>query len=136
MAHPEAEGYVLVVDDSPGARDVIADILGSHGIAVRTTGSATAAMRIMRARSPALVTIDLFMPGESGFALRSAMLRDPALARVPVIVVSGYWAKAPEALEVVGVINKPIDIDRFLALVDDIIGRTQQPAAEQPAGVG
>jgi CheY-like chemotaxis protein len=136
MQDPDAKGYVLVVDDSPGARDVIADILGSHGVVVRTTGSATAALRIMRARPPALVTIDLFMPGESGFALRSAMLRDPMLAQVPVIVVSGYWAKAPEALEVAAVINKPIDIDRFLGFVDDIVGRTDQPAGERSAGVG
>jgi CheY-like chemotaxis protein len=136
MRHPATKGYVLVVDDSPGAREVIADILASHGIEVRATGSATAAMRIMRAQKPLLVTIDLFMPGESGFALRSAMLRDETLASVPVIVVSGYWGKAPDALEVAAVITKPIDIDRLLAIVDDIIGRPAQPAIGQPAEVG
>lgn len=127
MRHPDTKGYVLVVDDSPGAREVIADILGSHGITTRTTGSAAAAMRIMRAQPPLLVTIDLFMPGESGFALRSAMLRDPLLATVPVIVVSGYWGKAPDALEVEAVINKPIDIDRLLAIVDRVIERGSAP---------
>ncbi len=121
-----AEGYVLVVDDSDGARDVIADILRAHGLTVRTTGTASAAMRIMKAATPRLVTIDLFMPGESGFTLRSAMLRDPELANVPVIVVSGYWGKPPDALEVAAVIRKPIDIDRLLALVDDAL----RPAAE------
>ena len=121
-----ADGYVLVVDDSDGARDVIADILRAHGLTVRATGSATAAMRIMRTAKPRLVTIDLFMPGESGFALRSAMLRDPELATVPVIVVSGYWGKPPDALEVAAVIRKPIDIDRLLGLVDDAL----RPAAE------
>lgn len=121
-----AEGYVLVVDDSDGARDVIADILRAHGLTVRTTGTASAAMRIMKAATPRLVTIDLFMPGESGFTLRSAMLRDPELADVPVIVVSGYWGKPPDALEVAAVIRKPIDIDRLLALVDDAL----RPAAE------
>lgn len=129
MRDPDTKGYVLVVDDSSGARDVLADILASHGLAVRTTGSATAAMRIMRANVPRLVTIDLFMPGESGFGLRSAMLRDPLLARVPVIVVSGYWAKAPDALEVEAVIRKPIDIDRLLALVDRIL-EASRPHAE------
>jgi CheY-like chemotaxis protein len=121
-----AEGYVLVVDDSDGARDVIADILRAHGLTVRTTGTASAAMRIMKAATPRLVTIDLFMPGESGFTLRSAMLRDPELANVPVIVVSGYWGKPPDALEVAAVIRKPIDIDRLLTLVDDAL----RPAAE------
>jgi len=123
-----ADGYVLVVDDSDGAREVIADILRAHGLAVRTTGTATAAMRIMRAAIPRLVTIDLFMPAESGFALRSAMLRDPELAPVPVIVVSGYWAKPPDALEVVDVIRKPIDIDRLLALVGEVLAPTAQAA--------
>jgi CheY-like chemotaxis protein len=119
-----ADGYVLVVDDSDGAREVIADILRFHGLTVRTTGTASAALRIMRLAPPRLVTIDLFMPGESGFALRSAMLRDPDLARVPVIVVTGYWAKAPEALEVAAVIRKPIDIDRLLAITDEVLGAT------------
>jgi DNA-binding response OmpR family regulator len=118
-----ADGYVLVVDDSDGAREVIADILRAHGLQVRTTGTAPAAMRIMRAATPRLVTIDLFMPSESGFALRSAMLRDAELARVPVIVVSGYWAKPPEALEVAAVVRKPIDIDRLLAVVDQVLPR-------------
>ena len=53
MRDPDTEGYVLVVDDSSGAREVLADILASHGLIVRTTGSATAAMRIMRANVPA-----------------------------------------------------------------------------------
>lgn len=124
--HDSADGYILVVDDSDGARDVIADILRGHGLKVRTTGTASAAMRIMRASPPKLVTIDLFMPGESGFALRSAMLRDPELANVPVIVVSGYWGKPPDALEVAAVIRKPIDIDRLLALVDDALSPTAE----------
>jgi len=115
------DGYVLVVDDSDGARDVIADILRAHGLAVRATGTAPAAMRMMRATTPRLVTIDLFMPGQSGFALRSAMLRDPKLAHVPVIVVSGYWGKPPDALEVAAVIRKPIDIDLLLSLVDEAL---------------
>jgi DNA-binding NtrC family response regulator len=123
--------FVLVVDDSADARDVMADILRAHGLAVRTAGSASAAMRIMRASRPSLVIIDLLMPGESGFALRSAMLREPDLADVPVIVVSGYWGNAPDALEVAAVIRKPIDIDRLLALVDEALA----PSAAR-AGVG
>lgn len=122
------DGYVLVVDDSDGARDVIAEILRTHGLKVRTSGSATRAMRIMRAAKPRLVTIDLFMPGESGFALRSAMLRDPELAQVPVIVVSSYWGKAPDALEVTAVIRKPIDIDRLLAIADTVLRPAGVPA--------
>jgi CheY-like chemotaxis protein len=128
MPRPDSSGYVLVVDDSAGARDVLADIIGSHGIPVRTTGSATAALRIMRAEPPLVVTIDLFMPGQSGFALRSAMLRDSELSKVPVIVVSGYWGKAPDALEVAAVVRKPIDIDRFLALLDGIVRTADHPA--------
>jgi CheY-like chemotaxis protein len=108
---------VLVVDDSPDMRGLIGDILTGEGFEVVTVGSATRALDLMAERRPDLLITDLLMPGMSGFSLRSLMLRRPELAGVPVVVISAYWHRPSETLEVVDVLSKPINIDRLIATV-------------------
>jgi hypothetical protein len=45
------------------------------------------------------------------------MLRRPDLARVPVVVLSAYWHRPSDTLEVAAVLTKPLNIDRLLATV-------------------
>ena len=118
--HPtldSARPFVLVVDDSPDMRGLIGDILTGEGFEVVTVGSATRALDVMAERLPDLLITDLLMPGMSGFSLRSLMLRRPELAGVPVVVISAYWHRPSETLDVVDVLSKPINIDRLIATV-------------------
>jgi CheY-like chemotaxis protein len=62
------------------------------------------------------------MPGMTGFSLRARMLRDPALAKVPVIVLSAYWGRPGETLEAMAVLAKPLNIDLLLATVERLLG--------------
>jgi CheY-like chemotaxis protein len=75
----------------------------------------------MTERRPDLVITDLFMPGMSGFALRALMLKRPDLATIPVIVLSAYWHRPSETLEVADVITKPINIDRLIDSVRRLV---------------
>jgi CheY-like chemotaxis protein len=61
------------------------------------------------------------MPGMSGFALRALMLKRPDLSAIPVIVLSAYWHRPSETLEVADVITKPINIDRLVDSVRRLI---------------
>jgi CheY-like chemotaxis protein len=61
---------VLVVDDDPDAREVIARILRGGGASVLATSSAATAMEISRESMPALLVSDIGMPGEDGYDLR------------------------------------------------------------------
>ena len=108
---------VLVADDSAGMRELLREVLEAEGYEVVTLASGGTALSRMTERQPDLLITDLFMPGMSGFALRALMLRRPELARIPVIVLSAYWHRPSETLEVADVLTKPLNVDRLLASV-------------------
>lgn len=116
--------FVLVVDDSPDIRELLVEVLTPTGFEVRAVSSGLRALKAMDERLPDLVICDLLMPGMSGFALRSLMLRRSELAGVPVVVLSAYWQRPSETLEVVEVLTKPIDIDQLIDTACRITGRS------------
>jgi DNA-binding response OmpR family regulator len=123
---------VVVVDDSTDMRELLADVLERAGWEVRTAGTGDRALRLMRERRPDAVITDLLMPGMSGVELRGTMLRDAALARIPVVVLSAYWARPGETLEAFDILPKPLSIDRLLAVMD----RLRATAAQVPMPPG
>jgi CheY-like chemotaxis protein/two-component sensor histidine kinase len=66
----ELEGLrVLVVDDEPDGRDLVAEILVNAGVEVRTAADAEAAMRQVESFLPHVLVCDIGMPGEDGYSL-------------------------------------------------------------------
>lgn len=82
---------VLVVDDHPDARDVLAEALVSYGATVAVASSAREAMVILPSFRPNVLVSDIGMPEEDGYALlqRVRSLSGP-LAKVPAIAVTAY----------------------------------------------
>ncbi len=80
---------VLVVDDDPAARELHRRTLSREGWDVEEAADGATALVALRAVTPALVVLDLTMPGVDGFAVLAAMRADPVLHEVPVLVVSG-----------------------------------------------
>ena len=108
---------ILVADDSPEMRSLLSDILSDEGYEVTVAASGARALSIMNDDPPELLITDLLMPGMSGFALRTLMLRRPDLAAVRVVVLSAYWHRPSETLDVAAVLEKPLNIDRLLETV-------------------
>ena len=117
-------GLVLVVDDQPEMRALIGDVLADEGFEVITASSGGRALSLMAERRPDLVITDLMMPGMTGFTLRGEMLRRPALASVPVVVLSAFWQRPSETLDALDVIAKPLEIDQLLAVVNRAVEGT------------
>lgn len=113
---------VLAVDDSPDMRYLLTEVLSGAGYEVVGVPSAARALSLMLERLPDLVITDLLMPGMSGFSLRSAMLKRPSLAGIPVIILSGYWQRPSETLDASAVLTKPLNIDHLLEVVERLIG--------------
>jgi CheY-like chemotaxis protein len=110
---------ILVVDDDPEIRSALEMLLENDGHVVATAANGAEALQFMRLHGcPKLAIVDLQMPVMDGRALLGAMAKDEALARVPVVVISGRrrkdvdvpGAKAP-------FLPKPIDMDQLLAFV-------------------
>ena len=114
---PTRAALVLVADDSAEMRALIREVLEREGYEVITVGSGGGALRAMSSRRPDLVITDLLMPGMSGFSLRTLMLRRPDLADIPVMVLSAYWHRPSETLDVVDVLTTPLSVDRLIESV-------------------
>lgn len=81
---------VLVVDDEPDVRDLYVDALSEVGHSVATaTDGADALNKLRDGRVPCVVLTDVRMPRMDGFELSRAVGRDPQLASVPVVMITG-----------------------------------------------
>jgi signal transduction histidine kinase/CheY-like chemotaxis protein len=79
---------VLVVDDEPPARELLASYLEGAGYAVTAVGSGTEAVEKARQLRPDAITLDILMPGGSGFGTVSELKKTVETAHIPIIVVS------------------------------------------------
>ena len=86
----DGQGYVLVVDDEHGARDLLATALQRVGYNVRTASSGETALRMISKSVPRAVLSDLMMPGGmSGYELIARLRSDPRTEHTPILVVTG-----------------------------------------------
>lgn len=84
---------VLVADDEFGILLVLEMVLSEAGYRVVTAGNGRQAVELAVTERPDLVLMDWMMPVMDGPTAVTAMRADPALARIPVVIMSG----APEA---------------------------------------
>jgi CheY-like chemotaxis protein len=118
---PNSPGIVLVVDDDSDLRETIQVLLESHGhqVAMASDGAEALAWLGGQGAPPCVVLLDLMMPGMSGFDLRSHMRANPALARVPVVVITGAGVLAEQRADELQaeILRKPIDLHTLLGTV-------------------
>lgn len=112
---------ILIVDDSPTERFFLADLLSKRGYAVVTAESGEEALTKVKLEKPALVVMDVVMPGTSGYQATRALARDPATQGIPVILCTSknaesdrVWGLRQGAKEYV---VKPVDADELLAKI-------------------
>jgi len=117
-AEDGAGGVVLVVDDDPNARDLMARHLRKEGFRVVEAASGPAGLEAARVTAPDVITLDVLMPGMDGWAVLMELKKDPALAEIPVIMATitdqrnlGMALGASEYL------TKPIDRERLAAIL-------------------
>jgi len=112
---------VLLIDDDVTASEPLEELLQQEGLDVVLAGDGAAAHEHLRSGAhPCVIVLDLRMPGMDGFEFRAEQLRDPMLARIPVIVMSGDGLVDERALElgIEDYLRKPIDVDQFLAAIE------------------
>ena len=109
---------VLVVEDDAATRALLREVLEAAGYAVREAADGAAGLRAARAARPALVLLDLYLPGTDGWAFAAAYRRAPG-PRAPIVVLTADAdAEAHAAgLGAAGHLLKPFDLDALLAVV-------------------
>ena len=109
---------ILIIDDDPGVRGVLAVMLERAGHAVSVAGRGEAGLAQARAERPDLVLLDIEMPGMNGFDVCSLIKTDTTLHDVPVIIMTGRpVAGVPARVQAVGaadLLAKPFQRDVLL----------------------
>jgi len=71
---------VLVIDDDPAARDMTSRVLTKEGYAVRCAASGVEGLELARRVRPAVIALDVMMPGMDGWAVLASLKADAQLA--------------------------------------------------------
>jgi signal transduction histidine kinase/DNA-binding response OmpR family regulator/HAMP domain-containing protein len=103
---------VLVIDDEPAIAQLIATRLEQFEIDATVAHSGEEALRLLRSEPFDAVTLDILMPGMSGFEVLRQLGADAQLRALPVVVVSVFSGN--EALAGEWVVAKPIDADELV----------------------
>jgi two-component system CheB/CheR fusion protein len=117
---------VLVVDDEPEIRDMLCEFLSLHDYRVMTAENGASAVRLLAETAPAVILLDIDMPGLSGVdALPALKALSPATA---VIMVSGTSdlevAKRALAAGAFDYATKPVDLSRLLESIETAVATT------------
>jgi PAS domain S-box-containing protein len=122
---------VLVVDDNSDGAEMLSVCLRELGHDVRIALDGHEALEVARAFSPALVFLDLGLPGLSGYEVIEQMRQIAGCERVPVVAVTGYARESDRARTLEAGFSahmaKPIDITRLGSIVEEMIAAA--PAA-------
>ena len=115
---------IVVVDDDRDIRETLAEILTDEGYEVHTARNGAEGLEVVARVRPCLVLLDLFMPVMDGAEFRRRQQGDPAIAEVPVVVISAAAGleRKVESLALAGWLEKPIHIDALFAIVGRYCG--------------
>lgn len=88
---PNPGTSILIVDDSKTTQVVLARMLGQQGYETLAAYDGESGLELARSKRPALILMDVVMPGITGFQATRQLRRDPnaAVAHIPVIIMSG-----------------------------------------------
>jgi adenylate cyclase len=119
-----AAGKIQVIDDEQTVRDLMRRFLAREGFDVVTAEDGEEGLALARRLRPALITLDVLLPGLDGWSVLQALKADPELAEVPVVMLTivdeknkGYALGASEY------VTKPIDRERLRVLLGRFCGQ-------------
>jgi CheY-like chemotaxis protein len=115
---------ILVVDDDEDVRTMLCTVLAAEGYSASgATDGVDALDRLHGSELPAMLVVDLMMPRMGGEELLREMMRETALAAIPVVIMSGHpTAKGtPLPAKVSAWLVKPVELDELLSVVQRVV---------------
>lgn len=129
---------ILVIDDNPAGRELVTVVLRGAGHDVIAAASGEEGIQLFRAHHPALIILDVFMPGKDGVQVIEELRRGSET--VKIIATSAGWnisnldltgnpadwdvLRHAERAGADATMPKPIDIDLMLEKVEEVLRRT------------
>lgn len=117
---------ILIVEDNEKNMKLVRDVLQAKGYATLEAVTGEDGVRLAGEHRPALVLMDIQLPGIDGFEALRQLRADPATAAIPVIAVTASVMDSDRRHIVDagfdGYIGKPLDLKAFLAAVAKAVG--------------
>jgi DNA-binding response OmpR family regulator len=122
MEAPSERVVILVVEDDPLARELLANVLTDESYDVMAAENGTQALSTLGTVWPALITLDLDLPGITGDRILAELRRRDETRTLPVIVVSAKHPIPRDVRELAqAVVPKPFDIDELLSVIRSFV---------------
>jgi CheY-like chemotaxis protein len=123
---------ILVVEDNEKNRKLVRDVLVVKGYRLLETETGEDGLRLAREQHPALILMDILLPGIDGIETVRRLRADPATATIPVVAVTAS-AMTQDRQKILaagfdGYQAKPISIRPFLELVREVLDRGPRSA--------
>jgi two-component system response regulator FixJ len=124
---------IYVVDDDPGLRCELADILEASGMRVQTFASGEALLRALDMLAPGCILLDLNMPGRNGLETQAELIARNASHQVIVLTGDGSIGAAVAAVRAGAsdFLEKPFSIGTLLAAIDEAFVRLIEGEEEE-----
>ena len=124
---------ILIIEDNPANMKLACLLLNSAGHEVLRAVDAENGLTLARAEQPALILMDIQLPGMDGLAATALLKQDPVTAAIPVIALTAMAMKEDrEKTKVAGCdayIAKPLRYQELYAAIDSLLVRVKPPAA-------
>lgn len=119
---------IVIIEDNPANMKLAAFILSSAGHEALQAGDAESGMALIREHLPALVLMDVQLPGMDGIKATRQLKSDPATARIPVVALTAHAMKGDEesmrAAGCDGYLAKPVHHRELLGMVEKMLAGT------------
>jgi CheY-like chemotaxis protein len=131
----ESAPLVLLVDDEPSIRTICRVNLEGDGLAVNEAQDGAEALDEVKRKRPALVLLDVMMPGVDGWSVAEQLAEDEETREIPVVFLSARAAQEDrvraQELGAVGYVVKPFDPIELAGIVRDALERVARGEREQ-----
>ena len=127
-----ANELILIVEDNEKNRRLVRDVLQAKGYSTLDTDNAEEGIVLARERGPALILMDLHLPGIDGIEALGRLRGDPVTQRIPVLAVTASVMTEDRQKILTagfdGMQTKPIHIKDFLQAVGDALAHKDRAA--------
>ncbi|HEY7062586.1 MAG TPA: response regulator [Chloroflexota bacterium] len=133
---------VLVIEDDPSVRDLLATALRKQGFEALTAPDGETGLLLAEQEQPGLILLDLRLPGIDGFGVLQQLKRSPTTAAIPVIAVTGsegLWLGARARVLALGAadfIAKPVELKLLIDEIRTLIGEEEADRVDTSVGRG
>ncbi len=120
---------IMIIEDDPDISEAVASILEDRDYRPIVASNGQEGLDRLRATDerPLVILLDLMMPVMDGWQFRSAQAGDPALADIPVVLLSAHLdvEAAARQMSAAAWLRKPVDLQELL----DVVARLSAPPA-------